>query len=135
MLARGYGILIIMKILVVEDSVIAQKIIQVVLINLGHQVSVANNGTEAVKKFQGDSYDFVFMDIGLPDFDGDEATRRIRVLEEKTQTHVPIVALTAHVGDKYEKRALDSGMDDFLNKPLTADKAQIVISKHTTNHD
>lgn len=119
-----------MKILIVEDNIMVQKIIQALLINLGHQVNAASDGAEAVSKFQEENYHFIFMDIGLPDFDGYEATRRIRALEKQTLTHVPIVALTAHIGDQYRVEALASGMDDFLNKPLTPEKAEEVFSKY-----
>lgn len=119
-----------MKILVVEDVPIAQKMIKAMLATMGHEIDVASDGAESVKKFKENSYAFIFMDIGLPDFDGCEATRRIRKIEEKTQTHVPIVALTAHLASEARDGALESGMDDFLNKPLTKEKAETVINKH-----
>lgn len=120
-----------MHILVVEDYPIAQNMMEAILTILGYKVDIAGSGQEAVERFQQHTYDFIFMDIGLPDFDGHEATRRIRALEKKTQIlHVPIVALTAHLDQECRNNALASGMDDFLNKPLTKVKAAEVIAKY-----
>lgn len=70
--------------------------------------------------WKANSYDLIFMDIGLPDIDGYEVTHAIRVQELLKKTHVPIIALTAHAGDENKKRCIDSGMNAVLTKPLTA---------------
>lgn len=117
-----------LHLLVVEDVEIAQKIASMVLENLGCTVDVAADGETALDMFQKNPYDFVFMDIGLPGMDGLETTRAIRQVE-KEGTHVPIVALTANYDDSHKSMCLESGMDEFLSKPLTKDKAQDMINK------
>lgn len=71
------------------------------------------------------------MDLGLPDTDGYTVTETIREMEEQTNRHTPIVALTAHTDETFKKNAFESGMDDFLTKPITIEKAKQVIDKYT----
>jgi two-component system sensor histidine kinase/response regulator len=108
------------KVLLVEDSVVNQKLAAAVLEKDGHHVTIANNGLEAVQAFERDSFDLVLMDIQMPEMDGFEATRAIRKLEQITGGHIPIIAMTAHalVGDR--ERCLASGMDDYIAKPIYA---------------
>ncbi len=108
------------KVLLVEDSVVNQKLAAAVLEKDGHHVTIANNGREAVQAFESDSYDLVLMDIQMPEMDGFEATRSIRKMEQGTGNHIPIIAMTAHalVGDR--ERCLAVGMDDYIAKPIYA---------------
>ena len=119
-----------MRILVVEDSKMAQNIAEMILIKLGHDVDVADDGNEAIENFKVNTYDFIFMDLGLPNLDGYEATIKIRELEKSIGTHVPITALTANISDECQNKAKQSGMDDFMAKPLTPEKANKMLSKH-----
>lgn len=116
-----------LHLLLVEDVEIAQKIGSMVLENLGYTVDVAASGETAVELFQQNHYDFIFMDIGLPGMDGLDTTRSIRQLE-KAGVHVPIVALTANYDVSHKSTCLESGMDEFLSKPLTKDKAEDMIN-------
>lgn len=117
-----------LQVLVVEDVEIAQKIASMVLENLGFTVDVATSGETALEMFQQNHYDFIFMDIGLPGMDGLNTTRAIRQVE-KVDMHVPIVALTANYDVSHKPMCLESGMDEFLSKPLTKDKAEAMIKK------
>lgn len=117
-----------LHLLLVEDVEIAQKIASMVLENLGFTVDVAADGETALNMFQQKHYDFIFMDIGLPGMDGLETTRAMRQVE-KSGIHVPIVALTANYDISHKPICLESGMDEFLSKPLTKDKATDIISK------
>lgn len=117
-----------LHLLVVEDVEIAQKIASMVLENLGFTVDVAADGESALTMFQQNHYDFIFMDIGLPGMDGLNTTRAIRQVE-KVDMHVPIVALTANYDASHKPMCLESGMDEFLSKPLTKDKAESMIKK------
>lgn len=116
------------RILVVEDNSIAATVAQVILNKLGCQVDVVVNGLSAVDKIKmGNHYDLIFMDIGLPDIDGYETTRKIRQLEQEEPTSY-IVALTAH-GDEHSRQfCLAAGMNALVTKPLTKEKALEVIS-------
>ncbi len=109
-----------LRILLVEDSLVNQKLVKALLERQGHLVLVANDGQEALAGFQAQPFDLVLMDIQMPHMDGLEATAAIRQLEQRRGTHVPIVAMTAHalLGDR--ERCLAAGMDEYLAKPIRA---------------
>ncbi len=119
-----------LKILLAEDNLINQKITVTFLNRLGHLVDVAENGRVAIEMFKAHKYDLIFMDIQMPEVSGFEATSAIREFEKKSSGHIPIVALTAHalVGDK--EKCLDSGMDDYLTKPLSYEILEKSLSKY-----
>lgn len=106
------------KILVVEDTVTNRKVIVRLLEKLGYRSDAAANGKEALQALSLASYDGVLMDIQMPEMDGLEATRRIRERERRSGTHIPIVALTAHVAQEDRDRCLNAGMDGHLPKPV-----------------
>jgi CheY-like chemotaxis protein len=107
------------KILLAEDNVINQRLAVRMLENMGHQVVVAGDGAQALKKWEQESFDLIFMDVQMPEMDGFEATREIRRREEKTGGHVPIIAMTAHATVGYQELCLQSGMDDYIAKPVS----------------
>ncbi|MGD9152681.1 MAG: response regulator [Gammaproteobacteria bacterium] len=115
------------RLLLVEDDKLTQKMTLVVLEPLGYEVHTADTGAEAIKQFKNNKYDLIFMDLGLPDTDGYTVTEEIRKLEKNLKTHTPIVALTAHIEDKFRQHAVKSGMDDFLAKPLSSEKVEEVL--------
>ena len=86
-------------------------------------IDCATNGGEAVRMFEKfpDLYDMIFMDVQMPEMDGYEATRRIRVLDIPRATLVPIVAMTANVFREDIEKCLASGMNDHVGKPLNLD--------------
>lgn len=106
------------KILVVEDTITNRKVIVRLLEKLGYRSDSAANGKEALQALSMTSYDGVLMDIQMPEMDGLEATRRIRERERRTNSHIPIVALTAHVSQEDRDRCLEAGMDGHLPKPV-----------------
>ncbi len=106
------------KILIVEDTVTNRKVIVRLLEKLGYRSDSAANGKEALQALSMTSYDGVLMDIQMPEMDGLEATRRIRERERRTRSHIPIVALTAHVTQEDRDRCLEAGMDGHLPKPV-----------------
>jgi two-component system, sensor histidine kinase and response regulator len=118
-----------LRVLLAEDSVVNQKLAMYLLEKWGHQVTLANNGLEAVALVQAETFDLVLMDVQMPEMDGLEATATIRQREAEIQRHVPIVAMTAHamVGDR--ERCLSSGMDDYLSKPIRARELLAVIER------
>lgn len=119
------------RVLVVEDNPVNQKVVQHILGKLDCDVDLADDGVRAVDKVQGNPrYDIILMDCQMPEMDGYEATRRIRELEEeKAQT--PIVALTANAMDGDRQRCLDAGMDDYMSKPATSAQISEMIGKWT----
>lgn len=105
------------NILLVEDEPISQRVAQLMIEGVGHQVAIAASGKEALQLINAHSYDLIFMDLGLPDTTGDQVTVNIRNTENENKT-VPIIALTAHVFHNDKKRCLAAGMNGFLGKPI-----------------
>lgn len=116
------------KILVVEDIKVNMILMRKILEKYGCEVEAAANGREAVDMMRENTYELVFMDCQMPEMDGFEATRQIRI-DEKDDRHTAIIALTADamVGDR--EKCLAAGMDDYLNKPLKVDDISRMLEK------
>ena len=97
------------------------------LAKLGHVVTIAVNGREAVAALAGHDFDLVLMDLQMPEMDGFQATAAIRSAEAGTGRHIPIIALTAHAMKDDRDRCLAAGMDDFVSKPIQQDKLRKAI--------
>jgi CheY-like chemotaxis protein len=119
-----------MNILLVEDNIINQKLAIRLLEKMGHRIEVANDGNEAVQKYQEKNYDLIFMDIQMPNLDGLEATSIIRRMELGLDKHIPIVALTAHAMKGDREQCLSAGMDDYLSKPIHVEELKQVVEKY-----
>jgi len=107
-----------LRILVAEDNDVNQEVARRLLTGLGHEVVVAPDGEEAVRRFDTAPFDVVLMDVQMPRKDGYEATAAIRAHEAGTGRRVPIVALTATAVAGERERCLAAGMDDLLTKPV-----------------
>jgi len=106
-----------LRILLVEDNPVNQKLALLLLARIGYRADFANNGFEALRSVQRQGYDVVFMDMHMPEMDGLEATRRIRALDLHG-ARPWIVALTANAMEEDRKICLAAGMDDFVSKPI-----------------
>ncbi len=108
------------KILLVEDNPFNQKIVKFNLAKENHEIISAMNGIEAVDKFISDEFDFILMDIMMPEMDGLEATVRIREIEKemKKERETPIIALTANTLDNDREKCLRIGMNEYMSKPF-----------------
>ena len=109
------------QILLVEDNELNREIAQEILREYGFRVDTAENGAVAVEKVSTaapGSYDLVLMDVQMPVMDGYTATRQIRALENPALAGVPILAMTANAFDEDRRRAMESGMNGFLSKPI-----------------
>jgi len=106
------------RILLVEDNLINQKITLLTLNPLVRSIDTASNGKEALDKFGTANYDLILMDIQMPIMSGLVAAEKIRALESTTNSHVPIIAITANamIGDK--EKCLSVGIDDYISKPF-----------------
>jgi CheY-like chemotaxis protein/HPt (histidine-containing phosphotransfer) domain-containing protein len=91
------------------------------LYKLGYTAEVVVTGSQAVDaiKRNPDRYTLAFMDIQMPEMDGFTATRKIRQMEEKTGTHIPVIAMTANAMQGDREACLEAGMDDYVSKPVT----------------
>ena len=120
-----------LKILLAEDSLVNQKLMLAVLGKWGHDVIVAQNGAEAVEKWQQtpEEFDLILMDILMPELDGKQAARKIRELEKPGVARIPIIALTAQVLEGDRLACFDAGMDDYVGKPISYAILQDIIAK------
>jgi PAS domain S-box-containing protein len=105
-----------MKVLAVDDNRTNLHILQVFLKKLGHEVLLAENGEEAVRRFEAESPDLVLLDIMMPVMDGFEAARRIKAMPSDRWT--PVIFLSALNRDENLVEGLDAGADDYLTKPI-----------------
>jgi len=101
-----------------EDNPINQKIVKLSLQKFVKQIDIARDGKEALDLYGMTKYDFILMDIQMPRMDGITATRKIREIEASTNTHTPIIAITANamLGDR--ETCISSGMDEYISKPF-----------------
>jgi two-component system aerobic respiration control sensor histidine kinase ArcB len=103
--------------LLVEDDVILQTIHRSILEDMGYQVILAINAAEALRLSEYQSYDAILMDVGLPDGDGIEVSSQIR--QRNGRGHrIPIIVITAFVGEEIKIRSLKAGINEVLLKPL-----------------
>ena len=117
------------RILLVEDNPINQSVARAMLSRLGMQMSLANNGREAVEQVREAQFDLVLMDCQMPVMDGFEASAAIRELPGGRGALLPVIALTANTMPGDEQKCLDAGMDAFLAKPYTLDQLRAALAR------
>ena len=117
-----------LHILLAEDNPVNQRVAAAMLQKLGCQVTIANDGREAVHFWQDAAFDLVLMDCQMPELDGFAATAEIRRLEGRSR-HTPIVAMTANALEGDREQCLAAGMDDYLSKPVTRTRLETVLSR------
>ena len=122
-------------ILLVEDNELNREIAVEILTEYGFIVDTAENGAEALEKVSTSkpgTYDLVLMDVQMPIMNGYEATKRIRKLKDPAIANISILAMTANAFDEDRKKALESGMDGFLSKPIVVEElVQALKNKFT----
>ena len=121
-----------MRVLSAEDNKTNRLVLEKLLKPLNIELDFAHDGVEAVEKYSANVPDLVFMDISMPRMDGTEATQKIRELEQNSNRHVPIVALTALANDGDEAHILSHGLDMYLTKPLRKKEIFKVIAEAYT---
>jgi len=141
------------RVLIVEDNLVNQKLAKMMLSKAGYHVNIANNGREAVEIYTSNQkeYDLILMDIQMPEMDGFEATEAIRQFETQHHTlngqinqevktknenrsfpqRVPIIAMTAHAMKGDREKCLEGGMDDYIAKPIKREIVMGVLEKWT----
>jgi signal transduction histidine kinase/CheY-like chemotaxis protein len=122
-----------LRILLVEDNFINQRVALKMLENFGYSAKTAENGKEAVSFLESEPYDLVLMDVQMPEMDGLEATRIIRSTSSNIVNHqVPIIAMTANAIKGDRKKCIDAGMDDYISKPVDPDELFQKLDKWTS---
>ena len=106
------------NILLVEDNLVNQEVAKSMLESLGHTVTIANNGAEAVHIIKEKNFDLVLMDVQMPILNGYDATRKIREVEQAMGIRHFIIGLTANAMNGDRQKCIEAGMDDYLTKPI-----------------
>jgi len=123
------------EVLVAEDNIVNQKVARSYLEKIGiKSVTLVDNGQEVLDILIKKHFDIIFMDIQMPVMDGLTATTLIRKNEEGSSQHIPVIALTAHSFIGERKLCFDSGMDDYLGKPIQLDRLIICLEKWASHH-
>ena len=118
-----------LDVLVVEDNAVNQKLARVLLKKLGHRATVAANGQVALETLKKRAFDMILMDIQMPVMGGFEVTATIRKQETRTRQHIPIIAMTARAMSGDRERVLQSGMDDYVSKPIRFEELRGAIQR------
>lgn len=119
------------RVLLVEDNELNQEIAQFMLEDFGLQVTIANNGQEAVELFEREqpgTYQIIFMDVMMPIMNGYEAAKAIRGLDRPDAANIPIITMTANAFAEDVQAAMDAGMNEHIAKPLEADVIARVLA-------
>jgi signal transduction histidine kinase/CheY-like chemotaxis protein len=118
------------RLLVVEDNVVNQKVAMRMLVKMGYEVDLAQDGRQALERLAAVRYDAVLMDCQMPQMDGYQATRHIRDPASAVLDHdVPVIAMTANAFAEDRERCLEAGMNDFLSKPVDRSTLEQVLQK------
>jgi len=118
------------SILLVEDNSVNQIVAQTLLEGFSYVVHIACNGQEALEQLESNlPYDLVLMDCQMPIMDGYEATQRIRASKKALNPKIPIIAMTANVMKGDKEKCIQSGMDDYLSKPIDPNELEVVLER------
>lgn len=119
----------IVRILVAEDNEVNQAVLRKLLKKRNYEVDIVGNGKEVVRKAMSEKYNLILMDVQMPIWDGFKATRVIRRLEKNRSEHRPIIALTAHAVQGDRENCIESGMDDYMTKPIRGSELYDMVEK------
>ncbi|SPF50680.1 Sensory box protein (fragment) [Candidatus Desulfosporosinus infrequens] len=119
------------KLLIIEDEAISRMVIEQFARKKGWQVILAENGKEAIDAYRKQRFNAILMDVQIPILDGYKATGVIRQIERQKGIHTPIIAMTAYALKGDREKCLESGMDDYLSKPIDTDEFYATVEKWT----
>jgi len=115
------------RLLVAEDDPTIRQVLGLMLQRSNYEIDIAEDGGQAVEKWENGRYDLILMDVQMPGMNGFEATAAIREIERARGDHIPIIAMTAHALKEDEDRCLAAGMDGYVSKPIDFKKSLQVI--------
>jgi CheY-like chemotaxis protein len=116
--------------LIVDDDDAVQLIVERSLRSIGIKSIAVSTGTEAIQKLAGQEFDFIVMDISMPEQDGLDAARWIRDLNDRKRKDLPIFALTSFSSEDHTKEILEAGFNAHLVKPLQLDNLTALLEKY-----
>ncbi len=116
----------VLNVLLVEDSPFQQHVVSFLLQQLGHSVSIASDGFDALSAVQREHHDVILMDCQMSLMDGFEATRLIKEILRSTNKHIPIIGVSANLT---AEECFAAGMDDFLRKPVKKQILKAILSR------
>ncbi len=119
------------KILIAEDSSVIQNIARKVLEFQNFEITIAKNGKEVLQKLTTETYSVILMDINMPQMDGIECARQIRLLEDTEKSQIPLVALTGNAKNYTEAEFQAVGINYYLPKPIDFDALVELVKKIT----
>ncbi len=115
-----------LKILIVDDIYINHVILESILLGMGHKVESAKTGTAAIEAVKRQDFDFILMDINMPEMDGIAVTRMIRKLPVP-KSRIPIIACTADNSEKHVKQYRKAGMNGLIGKPIIKEELNLAL--------
>jgi CheY-like chemotaxis protein len=118
------------RILLAEDNAVNQHLMLAILKKQHHHVVTAETGKQVIEKLKEQAFDLILMDVEMPELDGLETTACIRHAENQSNTHLPIIALTARAMKLDRERCLQAGMDDYISKPIHHKDLLEVLSRY-----
>ena len=118
-----------LEVLLVDDSPISRRLSQLLLEQMGCRVVLAEDGLTALALLEDEPLDLVLMDMHMPNMNGLQATAAIRLKEKQTGAHLPVVALTAHIGERDWESCRQAGMDACLTKPIQTARLLEIVQK------
>jgi len=123
-----------LRVLVAEDDTVSRMIMEKFILKRGGQVVSVDNGIDAVAEAEREGFDIIFLDVEMPHMNGYEAAASIRNGENRKGEHTPIIALTAHSMNGDRDRCINSGMDDYITKPVDSKLLYDKIEEWVTLH-
>ena len=118
------------KMLVAEDNSMNQLLAKKMFKKIGYEIDIANNGREAMEMAMNNNYDYIFMDIHMPEMDGLEST--VGILNSEIEKLPVIIAMTANVVKEAEEDCVAAGMKDIITKPFTIEQLRKIMEKLTS---
>jgi len=109
---------------------VSRNMLTIILKKNGFEVSSVENGKEAIFAFDKEKFDLILMDINMPYLDGYATTAVIRLKEKNLSFHTPIIAITAYALRGDREKCLESGMDDYLSKPVNISEVMDIVHKY-----
>ena len=116
-----------LRVLLVEDNPVNQKLVERYLLKLGHQIDIADNGAIGLEFLAQKNYDVILMDIEMPVLNGIETTKKI--VEIYSDNRPVIIAVTASILSAYKEICIQEGMDDYMEKPVSGEQLKVMFEK------